>query len=314
MFHPCTPSLFFRSTKDQDPRLGEMVQPTSLESIPKSSYVVAGYGDDEGIGLNQGRPGAKEAPDHIRKYFYKMTPSPWIDTERPMVDVGNLSVEEPLKDRHDFLKQNITTTLASSPETCWLGLGGGHDYGYPDGAGFLNAVRDHRLKPLVINFDAHLDVRSDSQGLSSGTPFYRLLEDKTLPEFDFIEVGIQSACNSKAHYEWLLQKPNAHVVDLDEILVLGLRESLVDRFGDLLVRPRPTYISIDIDGFASAYAPGCSQSWATGLTPNEFFPVLDMLKKQLEVRLLGVYEVSPPLDTDDRTSKLAAQILHRFIY
>lgn len=72
-----------------------------------------------------------------------------------------------------------------------LSFGGGHDYGYPDGAAFLESCRTtaNNRKPLVINFDAHLDVRSSEKGLSSGTPFYRLME-KYGDSFDLIELGI----------------------------------------------------------------------------------------------------------------------------
>ncbi|MEK7355711.1 MAG: arginase family protein, partial [Bdellovibrionota bacterium] len=64
----------------------------------------------------------------------------------------------------------------------------------------------------------------------------------------------------------------------------------------------------------SAVAPGCSQSWATGLMPREFFATFELIVTRLDVRALGLYEVSPPLDQDDRTSKLAAQIAHHYIF
>jgi formiminoglutamase len=47
--------------------------------------------------------------------------------------------------------------------------------------------------------------------------------------------------------------------------------------------------------------------------PSDFFPLFDLLIRRLDVRALGIYETSPPLDQDDRTSKLAALIAHRFI-
>ncbi len=81
--------------------------------------------------------------------------------------------------------------------------------------------------------------------------------------------------------------------------------------GDWILKSRSVFLSIDIDGFSSAIAPGCSQSWATGFSAQDFFPCLEILKARLDVRMLGIYEVSPPLDSDDRTSKLAAQIIHK---
>ncbi len=307
-FEPADKALFFKSTKTGDARLGEFV---NTSTTAETTFVIAGYPDDEGIQINGGRLGAKKAPDVIRNYFYKTTPiekNPAYQIE----DLGNLKISGTLAERHDSVKQTVLQNLEKNK--IWIGLGGGHDYGYPDGAGFLKSCIKSKYKPLVINFDAHLDVRPTDQGLSSGTPFYRLLTDSELPAFDFVEIGIQKQCNSPAHKEWLKEK-TPYVFELDELLLEGnWAQSLFAKMAPLLVHKRPTYISIDIDGFSSAIAPGCSQSWAAGLDANSFLLFLTLLKKRLDIRCVGIYEVSPPLDTDDRTSKLAAQILHHVIH
>ncbi|MCC6137214.1 MAG: formimidoylglutamase [Bdellovibrionaceae bacterium] len=312
-FKPCSLDLFFKSTKPSDPRLGEQalfVKELSPAPTP-TSFVIAGFPDDEGIRINGGRPGAEKAPDTIRKYLYKMTAPAWRKTAATVLDVGNLSLDTDLALRHQEARQKASAALTAGHR--WIGLGGGHDYGFSDGAGFLDVYSKNKYKPLIINFDAHLDVRDTSQGLSSGTPFYRLLMDYPENSFEFIEIGIQSQCNSTGHYEWALKK-NAKIITLDDILPSHLTLTVLERIAESLVHPRPTFLSVDIDAFSSAFAPGCSQSWSTGLEPNAFFVLLDVLLKRLDVRSLGIYEVSPPLDTDDRTAKLAAQIAHRFIY
>ncbi len=311
IFNPCDPSLFFKSTKPMDTRLGEIAIPAS-ETLPEGAVHLAGYPDDEGIRLNGGRAGAGQAPDVIRKYFYKMTPSAWAPTELTLIDRGNLKSLGSLEERHRELQQEVTLALQARGR--WIGLGGGHDYGYPDAAGFLASLRESTYKPLVINFDAHLDVRPIDQGLSSGTPFFRLLSDQTLPAFDFLEVGLQAQCNSPAHLQWL-RKRGGQAWSLDDLLLKGqFVETFMEAAAPYLLHPRPTFLSVDIDAFSSAFAPGCSQSWSTGLVPNDFIRLLRLLKKRLDLRGLRIYEVSPPLDQDDRTSKLAAQILHAFLY
>lgn len=310
-FLPCKPELFYKSSKKFDSRLGELVS-SNASTKEGPTIHIAGYPDDEGIRINGGRIGAAQAPDLIRTYLYKMTPSAWSSAKFSLVDHGNLLLGTGLEKRHDHLKNEIAQTLGDNKK--WIGLGGGHDYGYPDGAGFLLSLKNSSYKPLVINFDAHLDVRPVDDGLSSGTPFFRLLSDAELPAFDFLEVGLQAQCNSPQHLEWL-QKKGGHVLTLDELLEKGtFVETFLERAAPLLLHPRPTFLSVDIDAFSSAYAPGCSQSWATGIEPNDFFRILAILLKRLDVRMLGIYEVSPPLDIDNRTSKLAAQIVHSFIY
>ena len=316
-FTPADPRLFFKSQKSGDPRLGEISHCLSKAKPAPNDIIIAGYPDDEGIALNKGRIGASLGPDSIRQYLYKTSPS-WSSSENSpkIIDVGNLKKNLPLSDRHGEVKLRIENVLRK--RMFWLGLGGGHDYGYPDGAGFLKvfggADGNTGNKPLVINFDAHLDVRPVDRGLSSGTPFYRLLEDKSLGDFDFFEVGIQKQCNSQNHIRWVEER-GGQIIFLEELLNSGqsVFSFLSKAFSKVMKRGIPTFLSIDIDCFSSAYAMGCSQSWPTGFIPNELLPLLGLIYKNLDVRVLGIYEVSPPLDQDGRTAKLAGQIVHQFL-
>ncbi len=326
-FRAVDTGLFFSRKDPSDPRLGERALSVPAESpeILKNSLkehlstagaeacvaVVAGYPDDEGIQINGGRMGAVLAPTEVRRALYKMTPSLHGRSMPLLLDVGDLEIKEiALAERHRAAATAALTSLNAG--ALWIGIGGGHDYGYPDAAAFCEWCKARNQRPLVINFDAHLDVRPTSHGLSSGTPFYRMLEE--FPETDFAEIGIQAHCNSRSHLEWVKSK-GARVLTQEEVEASGepMVTNMIRLLDDWLLRRRPVFISIDIDGFSSAVAPGCSQSWATGFMPHEFFPCLDLLKQRLDVKALGIYEVSPPLDHDMRTAKLAAQIIHRVV-
>jgi formiminoglutamase len=299
---------FFTKNDPEDPRLGDYAKSLSENSQSKDlqldsdSIVIVGYPDDEGIANNGGRIGAKEAPQKIREFFYKMTPHLLKSHTPKIIDAGDLKLESSLEERHQHAQSNLENILRHARA---ITLGGGHDYGYPDGAAFLEVFTE---KPLIINFDAHLDVRPHKDKITSGTPFYRLLTKYT--DFDFAEIGIQSQCNSRHHLKWA-QEHNAKVLSFDEIQYSGESQSAVIlRFLEpFMLKKRACFISIDIDGCSSAYAPGCSQSFATGFDPANFFTVFNVLCERLDVKLLGIYEVSPPLDPDNRTSKLAAQII-----
>jgi formiminoglutamase len=310
-FRPIDKELLFSRDDAEDPRLGESV--ILDESLsPDSGWVVAGYPDDEGIRLNGGRPGAAYAPPAIRRWLYKMTPSLRMPEKITLVDRGDLDPTlTTLEDRHAHARAEAARTMKAGAN--WIGLGGGHDYGFPDAAAFIDAV-GLPSNPLVLNFDAHLDVRSSRNGFHSGTPFRRFLEE--FPQTDFVEIGIQSQCNSKFHLAWLEDHPNADVLFLDDLTAGGgpagprICEALLPR----LERPRPIFISVDLDAVSSAFAPGCSQSWPYGLTPNDLMLALDFICARGRVRGAGFYEVSPPLDHDDRTSRLAAQLIHKIVF
>lgn len=338
-------SLFYSSKDSSDPRLGDLVHPLPATNSPseivaafhsaakgkfqdlseKKHFLLAGYPDDEGIRINGGRPGASEAPDQVRRPLYRMTPSALNaglgllggtgphSQEHVLWDAGNLNITAiSLEQRHQILTDSVRAVLNLG--AAWVGIGGGHDYGFADAAAFIEALYDRgsNERPLILNFDAHLDVRPTTSGLSSGTPFFRMLEK--YPDVDFAEIGIQSQCNSRSHLEWVKAR-GARVLTQDEVEASGesFTSQVMALLGNWILRPRPVFLSVDIDAFSSSVAPGCSQSWATGLTPHEFFPCLQTLARRLDVRMLGIYEVSPPLDHDNRTAKLAAQIIHRVI-
>ncbi len=306
-FIPIKNETYHSGRGADDTRLGDQ-----LRNIEGCEYILLGYPDDEGIKLNGGRIGAALAPDVARKYLYKMTRNGFENKDLKLYDHGNLDVKSnTLADRHSKAATVVEGFLKKNKNV--ISIGGGHDYGYPDGAGFLNYCKNNqKLKPVIINIDAHLDVRPLDKGLSSGTPFYRLLTESD--NFDFYQIGIQPQCNAKGHIQWCLDH-GGHILTHDEIMISGEAFAKVagEFLGDTLIKPRPCFLSIDIDAFSSSYAMGCSQSWPAGLTPNEFFPFLDIIKKRLNILNLGIYELSPPLDLDDRTSKLVAQIIYRYL-
>lgn len=309
--HPTDRNLLFSKNDKEDPRLGECVQllPDSdihqLEKID-FDFALVGYPDDEGISLNGGRPGAHAAPRSIRTYLYKMTPHLASSRLPKILDLGDIEPATiPLEERHEMGRQ--TVQFLAQTKKYWISLGGGHDYGYCDAAGFLDIFKN---EAVLINFDAHMDVRPTDKGLNSGTPFHRILKEFE-GQVDFAEVGIQNQCNSKAHINWAKSK-GATVFTLDDVNNQGLNQLLKNYLKGK--EQKKLFLSIDIDAFTSNEAPGCSQSWTTGLLTKDFLQSLEWMIEHFDVCGLGVYEVSPSLDSDNRTSKLAALLIHNFIF
>lgn len=309
---PTPPQLFFSKNDPDDIRLGNLIQPLSMESIPKNLIEVAlvGYPDDEGIRLNGGRLGAAEAPKMIRQFLYKMTPSALNKKKLNVYDLGDLRFHGDLPERHQHALNIMSYLHGKKIKT--ISLGGGHDYGYSDAAGFIRGSLHSKEKPMVINFDAHLDVRPTNQGFNSGTPFYRLLSEFK-DQIDFIEIGLQPQCNSAIHWAWA-EKNNAHLYSLKTVEEKGLASLLADPIFKRINKKTSVFISFDIDALAASEAGGCSQSWMTGLKISECLRFLNLIYLLGDVRGLGIYEVSPPLDRDFQTSKTAALLAHHFLF
>jgi formiminoglutamase len=310
-FQSLNTNLLFTKNNSLDRRLGDEVFCLSKFDELKTAarFLISGSCDDQGILLNGGRTGAAFAPDTIREFLFKMT---WPlqnltegNFEKSIQDFGNFITEKlDLAERHNQVRSWAKS--ATQSKCRWMHLGGGHDYGFPSAAGFLDfcAKENPNIKPIVINFDAHLDVRPSDNGFNSGTPFYRLLNEFG-DKIDFYEVGIQSQCNSIYHLDWA-KKQGAKVFFYDQL----------DEFSKVIEekKDQPLFISMDIDVFCSAEAPGCSQSWPLGLGSRDFFAVYKKILKLHDVRALGLYEVSPRWDESHKTAKLAALILYFFMF
>lgn len=325
LLNPIDSKLLFTKNDPSDVRLGDLAKlppafkttaelQATLEEVEPNSFTLTGYPDDEGILKNGGRIGAADAPDRIRNFFYRMTPPALLGSKSTseIYDLGNLSRHGlDLAKRHENARAIALQAHTGGQRA--ITFGGGHDYGFPDAAAYCEWARSRGEKPLVINFDAHLDVRPMNHGITSGTPFFRLLEE--FPETDFVEIGLQAQCNSAAHVEWLKSKGGLLSFE-EERHTRGesLTETLARLLGDKALKSRSAFLSIDIDAFTSAVAPGASQSWPTGFDPADFFSCFTWCMGRFDTRGLGVYEVSPRLDVDDRTSRLAALIAYRFVF
>lgn len=303
LLDPPDSSLFFSRGDAKDPRLGELVKKSGEDGV-----AILGYPDDEGIKLNGGRLGAAEGPREIRRWLYKMTPHPRRELKE-FWDMGDIKPTIDLGARHEAGRAIVSSVIGDGSQV--LSLGGGNDYAYADGMGFLD--RSSSVRPLIINVDAHLDVRDTSKGFSSGTPFYRLIESGA--EFDFLELGIQTQCNSRAHWEYV-ESHGGKIISLEEVLDsnVSLTEYVMSACGDWILRPRPAFIAIDMDAFAWPYAIGTSAAWPVGLDPNAFWTLLQTLLRRLNVQVFGLYEVSPALDNGGGTARLAAQWAHCFLH
>ncbi|MBK7413086.1 MAG: arginase family protein [Ignavibacteria bacterium] len=74
-----------------------------------------------------------------------------------------------------------------------------------------------------------------------------------------------------------------------------------------------TYVSLDMDAFASAYAPGVSAPAADGFTPHEIASCLRTAAASGSLAAFDVVEVNPHFDVDGRTAKLAATMINEVL-
>ncbi|STD18598.1 formimidoylglutamase [Enterobacter asburiae] len=128
-----------------------------------SGIALIGFECDEGVKRNQGRPGAVQAPDMLRKALANMASHQGHDR---LADMGSVYVEGgELEAAQQALSDAVTACQQSGMRTLVFGA-----VTKPPGRTVAACWTPSRTSGVVIiNLDAHLDLRKADRA-TSGTP------------------------------------------------------------------------------------------------------------------------------------------------
>lgn len=297
---------FYSRDDANDPRLGEVVG-REIEGYSHADIVILGCPQDEGVRRNKGRVGAAEAPDAIRRQFYKLTT---YNIKKKVFDLGNVAIGATLEDTHDTQIEIVTQLLQDGKRV--IVLGGGNDISYADGSAMAAVFGNKNW--IGVNIDAQLDVRI-AEERNSGTPYRQLLDEGLLDPTLFYEVGYQSHFTSPIYYEFI-RSLGVHRISLEQLrsrteadleLKEMIRQKFIGHSSSL-----STFFGFDIDALRSADAPGTSAPSPLGLRAGEFIQLVKYAASLANTKIIEFTEVNPKYDNDDRTTKLVAIAMHRF--
>ena len=301
------PDVFFSRNDVNDPRLGELVS-RDQNGYASADIVIIGCPQDEGVRRNNGRVGAAEAPNAIRRQFYKLTP---FNIKKRICDVGDVKIGSTLEETHDTHCEVVKQILKDGKRA--IVLGGGNDVSYPDGVAMAEVFGPETW--IGINVDAHLDVRIAEQR-NSGTPYRQLLEEGHLRPQYFYEVAYQSHFASPVYYKYL-RDLGVHRISLEllrsrEEPDMEIKDQIRQRFIGQSSSLN-TFFGFDLDSVRCADAPGTSAPSPLGLRAGEFITLVKYAASLANTKVVEFSEVNPKYDIDDRTTRLVAIAMHRFI-
>lgn len=283
--------------ESDDPRLGDVIKQVTLPEFARKQWdwAIIGLPDDRGVALNGGRPGAAEGPAAIRRWLQRLVPP----RELSIADLGDLEMSDNLNADHSAAASAISLALNSADRVAILG--GGHDWGFSPIAALLQAGRVG-----FVNFDAHLDVRA-SKVHHSGTSYWRAL-NAGVKGSDAAWFGVQASASAQSHIDFVAAHGGkVFFADYPAEDPDDARSALSP-----LALPDFDYldVSLDMDVFSMAEAPGVSAPQPMGLTAVEVIAMLSNVLRRREVRTFGIYETAPPLDLPgEPTARLAARCL-----
>ncbi|MGE4349516.1 MAG: formimidoylglutamase [Candidatus Berkiella sp.] len=272
---------------------------------------ILGFCTDIGVIRNQGRPGAKDAPNAIRKILGNMPYHPLqLDSTIQICDLGNIICpDDDLEKAQRRVAEEIRTIRQKNGFS--FVLGGGHEIAWAHYQGLQDLSYDEDF--AIVNFDAHFDMRPQINAkANSGTAFLQIARERqqqNLP-FHYYCIGIRQQANTASLYEtadvW-----NVNYLHCDDIYEHPKRlELFIDA---ILAKHRKIYLTVCMDVFSASVAPGVSASFPHGLMPWHVLPALDKLAHSQQVIAFDIAEYAPNLDHDHITAKLAALIAANFI-
>jgi agmatinase len=179
-----------------------------------------------------------------------------------------------------------------------IGLGGDHSVT----PALVRAAKTRHKKLSVLQIDAHLDLRDSYQGspYSHASAMSRVVEHGV----HLVPVGIRAFSPGS--------RRSARRAGIDVITARACHRdaSWIDRAVDAL--GQVVYVTIDIDGFDPAYAPGTGTPEPGGL---DWYQVTDLLRRAASQRqIIGadVVEVMP-IPGQVVTEFLAARVIYKLI-
>lgn len=298
---------FRRNTPLTDPddrRIGHLVGGELGDEAPR--VVIVGFPCDEGVRRNGGRIGASLAPDAIRKHFFRLA----LDQEerggfesllQNTVDIGNLEISG---GDLEVAQADLGAAIAGflKKDTVVVVLGGGHETSYGHFLGYVEAGT-----PLeILNWDAHADVRPLREGLGhSGSPFRQVLSHPSELCRSYRAVGLQRHSNSASHLAFVREHGGSFLYS-DELAENPISQVLDSGEGPLLV-------SLDMDVVDQSVAPGVSAPAVGGLGQGLILELAVAAGSSSRVKSFDLVEVNPSVDESERTSRLAAVILWKFL-
>lgn len=271
-------------------------------NAPKFGLI--GYACDEGVKRNFGRVGAVNGPMLIREKLGKLP----LHFKQSVVDFGNITcVDANLESCQNAFALAIRHLIEN--EVFPLAIGGGHDIAYAHYKGLKDALPKQRIG--IVNFDAHFDLRPVEDVPNSGTPFNQLLSEfKGKGEsIDYFAIGIQKQSNTKQLFDI------AKHYNVDYILSDACSDSkealqqLQQKLKPIIEQNDFLYITIDMDGFSSAYVSGVSAPSPLGFSPKFVYKVLAFLFESKKVLACDIAELNPKYDSDGQSASLAAKLI-----
>lgn len=259
-------------------------------SFEEATTVIYGAPFD---GTVSNRPGTRFAADAIRSESYGLeTYSPFLNKDLEdvrIMDSGDVDITIGNKVKVLEELEETARTILNAGKLPFM-IGGEHLVTL----GPMRAVLEKYPDTVLVQFDAHTDLRDDYMGepLSHATVVRRIHD--LIGDNRIYQYGIRSG--TKEEFDW----SEKHTV---------LEKFSIDTLKDLpgIIGNAPVYVTIDLDCLDPSIFPGTGTPEPGGLTYKELEPAFKVFE-QLNVVAADIVELSPPYDHSGVSNAVAAKV------
>lgn len=281
-------------------RWHQHVQPFGADSA--GGVALVGFAVDEGVRRNAARVGAADGPHALRSALAGLP----VLGEPPVWDAGDVACEgDRLEAAQDALAERVATALR---QRCLpLVLGGGHEVAWGTFQGITRARPDTR-RLLIVNFDAHFDLRVAARG-NSGTPFRQIAEwcQASGQPFNYHVLGISRYANTQALFDRADALGVRYVLDdaLQTDADTGAARQALERD---VAAADAIYLTVCLDVLPGGQAPGVSAPAPLGVAVARVLALMDTVLASGKLVAADIAELNPAFDRDNLTARVAARI------
>ena len=294
---------------DFHPRPESMAAAINCQSHEGCRIALLGLPDDTGIGMSNGRTGARRGPAAFRRVLARYAQAYDAIGNHDLSTIGIYDAGDvnPAGDEIHITHDRVTDAVRAIVDLGLLPvcIGGGQDLS----CAALRAIWPTVDRLAGIKVDAHLDVETR---VGSQMLLRRVVEKsdgRVAPEGLHV-VGLEPFANKRSEIEWAREAGiNLVVYDDNEQAMAERVRRIID---DLQSEPA-TFVTFDLDVMEGAFAPGVA-----GLNPSGFTPALGSkicrdIGRLRNLRYFDLMELSPAHDVEDRTAMLTAHLFMSFL-
>lgn len=239
--------------------------------------------------------GCSMAPNHIRKYLYRLTN---LGDHSKIIDLGNLKIGATINDTY-FALANILEELIKK-NTIPVIIGGSQDLTY---ANFL-AYKNLEQTVNLVAIDSKLNLGENDDEINANNFLTKIILHQPNYLFNYSNLGYQSYFTNKEEIKLMDQL-------YFDTYRLGQVQQNIEEV-EPIVR-NADIVSFDVSALRQAEAPGNNNTSPNGFYGEQACQISRYAGMSDKLTSIGFYEVNPEFDNNEQTAHSVAQMIWYFI-